>query len=115
MYNLVWNMEIYDYTTSGGKNLITYYIDGLPESERLEIYDIRDEIRETGLDAFEKLNTRQLRGKLWEIKASQTRIMYVIMNKKEVAFLHICKKQKGKAEKQEIKKAISRAKREGLV
>ena len=108
-------MEIYDYETSGGKNLITAFIDELPKAERLELYDIRKEIRENGLDAFEKLNTRQLRGKLWEIKASQNRVMYVIIDKEGVAFLHICKKQKGKAEKQEIEKALKRAKIEGLL
>ncbi len=108
-------MEIYDYKTAGGKNLITEYIDELPKSEKLELYDIRNEIRKSGLDAFEKLNTRQLRGKLWEIKSSQTRIMYVIINENGVAFLHICKKQKGRAEKQELEKAIKRAKNEGLL
>jgi phage-related protein len=108
-------MEIFDYAILGGKNLIIDYIDSLPASERLELYDIRNEIRESGLDAFEKLNTRQLRGKLWEIKASQTRIMYIVISTNGVAFLHICKKQKGKAEKQEIEKAIQRAKREGLM
>lgn len=30
-------------------------------------------------------------------------------------FLNICRKQKGKAEKQELQKAINRAKREGLL
>ena len=108
-------MEIYDYVTSGGKNLIIEYIDGLPNAEKLELYDIRNEIRRNGLDAFEKLNTRQLRGKLWEIKVSQTRIMYVVIDRDVVAFLHICKKQKGRAEKQEINKAINRAKRERLM
>ncbi|ADL34898.1 hypothetical protein bpr_I2165 [Butyrivibrio proteoclasticus B316] len=108
-------MDIFDYATAGGKNLITEYIDELLIAERLEIYDIRNEIRDKGLDAFEKLNTRQLRGKLWEIKSSQTRIMYVVINQDGVAFLHICKKQKGKAEKLEIDKAIRRAKREGLL
>ncbi|SCY69606.1 type II toxin-antitoxin system RelE/ParE family toxin [Butyrivibrio sp. INlla14] len=108
-------MEIFDYVTLGGKNLIIDYIDSLPASERLELYDIRNEIRESGLDAFEKLNTRQLRGKLWEIKASQTRIMYIVISTNGVAFLHICKKKKGKAEKKEIEKALSRAKREGLM
>ena len=108
-------MTIYDYMTSGGKNVITEYIDALPKTERLEIYSIRDEIEEAGFDAFEKLNTRQLSGKLWEIKASQNRIMYVIIDNDAVAFLHICKKQKGKAEKQELDTAIKRAKREGLM
>ena len=82
---------------------------------RAEILDVRQEIMEHGLDAFEKLNTRQLRGKLWEIKISQNRVMYVIINQDAVAFLHICKKQKGKAEKFEIDKAEKRAKREGLM
>ena len=108
-------MDIYDYQTEGGKNLITEYIDKLPRMERLELYDIRNEIRETGFDAFEKLNTRQLHGKLWEIKSMQTRVMYVIIDKDSVAFLHICKKQKDRAEKQELDKAIRRAKAEGLL
>ena len=108
-------MTIYDYTTSGGKNVILEYIDELPPAERLELYDIRNEIRESGLDAFQKLNTRQLRGKLWEIKVAQTRVMYVILDKDGVVFLHICKKQKGKAEKQELEKALNRAQREGIL
>ena len=108
-------MDIYDYTIRGGKNVITNYIDKLSAKERLEIYDIRQEIRKHGMDAFEKIDTRQLRGKLWEIRVSQTRIMYVIVDTNGVAFLHICKKQKGKAEKQEIEKALERAKRENLI
>lgn len=108
-------MDIYDYSTSGGKNLITDYIDSLPKNERLAIYDIRKEIRKNGYNAFEKLNTRQLQGKLWEIKYSQTRIMYIIVSSESVYFLHICKKQKGKAEKMELQKAVSRAKAENLM
>ena len=87
----------------------------LTKQEQLEIYDTREEIRNSGMDAFEKLNTRQLRGKLWEIEISQNRIMYVIINREAVAFLHICKKQKGKAEKQDLDKALSRAHKEGLL
>ena len=108
-------MEIYDYTTSGGKNVIIDYIDKLPNAERLAIYDIREHIRKNGLVAFEDLNTRQLQGKLWEIKVSQTRIMYVVINSDGVAFLHICKKQKGKAELIDLRKAISRGRREGIL
>ena len=108
-------MKIIDYQTSGGKNVIKAFTDRLPEVQRSEILDVRQEISEHGLDAFEKLNTRQLRGKLWEIKISQNRVMYVIISKEVVAFLHICKKQKGKAEKFEIDKAEKRAIREGLM
>lgn len=108
-------MIIFDYATDGGKNLIIEYIKGLPVREQLEIYCIREEIEKSGLDAFEKIHTRQLRGKLWEIKVTQTRIMYVIINRDSVAFLHICKKQKGKAEKKEIETALKRAKSEDLI
>ena len=108
-------MTIYDYCTEGGKNLILEYILSLPKNQQVAIIDVRNEIEKNGLEAFQKLNTRQLRGKLWEIKISQTRIMYVVVNAEEVCFLHICKKQKGKAEKQELEKAITRAKIEGLM
>jgi len=107
-------MNIIDYCTNGGKNLIVEYIDSLEASEKLSIYDIREKIRQQGLSAFSDLNTRQLKGKLWEIKYSQTRIMYVIINTDGVYFVNICKKEKGRAEKKEIRKAIQRAKEGGL-
>ena len=48
-------MEIYDYHSSGGKNVIISYVSKLTKAEQLEIYDVRAEIRKSGLDAFEKL------------------------------------------------------------
>jgi hypothetical protein len=41
--------------------------------------------------------------------------MYVIVNKENVHFLHACKKQKGKAEKYELNKAVGRAKEQNLL
>jgi hypothetical protein len=41
--------------------------------------------------------------------------MYVIFDKDAVHFLHACKKQKGKAEKFELGKAINRAKERNLL
>jgi phage-related protein len=70
--------------------------------ERREIYKIRHDIILHGLTAFSELNTRQLRGKLYEIKHSDNRIMYVIKDGDNVYFLHACQKQKGKAEKYEL-------------
>ena|GEM_PF-4308985 len=32
-------MRIFDYCSSGGKNLITTYIDSLPDRQKLEIYE----------------------------------------------------------------------------
>ena len=103
-------MKIHDYYTVGGKNLIKEYIATRPAHERDAIYDIRHNIVKNGFLAFQELNTRQLRGKLYEIKYSANRIMYVIKDGENVYFLHACAKQKGKAEKFELEKAISRAK-----
>lgn len=107
-------MRIHDYHTAAGKNLIKEYLGYLPKTEMYIGYHIRHMIGSKGLVAFDDLDTRQLRGKLWEIKFSQNRIIYVIADKDNVHMLHACKKQKGKAEKFEIDTAIKRAKEQGL-
>jgi len=103
-------MDIHDYTTVGGKNLIKEYIGTRPMEERRELYKIRHDIILNGLAAFQELNTRQLRGKLYEIKHGSNRIMYVIKDGENVYFLHACQKQKGRAEKFELETALQRAK-----
>jgi len=108
-------MKILDYHTDGGKNLIKEYLSSLPIPERTYGYGIRHKIIKEGVNAFEGLDTRQLLGKLWEIKFFDNRIMYIIFNKNTVHFLHACKKQKGKAEKFELDKAIARAKKLNLL
>jgi phage-related protein len=108
-------MKIHDYETESGKNLIKEYLHNLPRDEQLEGYRIRHNIMRFGLEAFPLLDTRQLFGKLWEIKFSGNRIMYVIADEKSVYFLHACQKQKGKAEKYELDKAIKRAKKRNLL
>jgi len=107
-------MVIHDYTTSGGKDLIKEYISTRPMNERREIYKIRHDIILNGFSAFQELNTRQLRGKLYEIKHSDNRIMYVIRDGDNVYFLHACQKQKGKAERFEIDLALQRARELGV-
>jgi len=107
-------MEILDYRTAGGKNVIFEYINSLPKKERAEGIRIRHTIRRKGLVAFDELDTRQLKGKLWEIKFYDNRIMYVLFDGNSVYFLHACQKQKNKAEKFELEKAIKRAKEAGL-
>jgi phage-related protein len=67
-----------------------------------------------GLLALEELDTRQLVGKLWEIKFSKNRIMYIIADNDNIYMLHACKKQKGKAEQFEVDTAKRRAKESGL-
>jgi hypothetical protein len=108
-------MEIHDYCTEGGKNLIKEFISSLSVTERTYGYGIRHKIIKEGMKAFEGLDTRQLFGKLWEIKFFDNRIMFVILDKNSVHFLHACKKQKGKAEKFELDKAVGRAKERNLL
>ncbi|MCL1999634.1 MAG: type II toxin-antitoxin system RelE/ParE family toxin [Turicibacter sp.] len=107
-------MRIIDYKTKGGKNVIKEYLDKLPEKDKIAGYDIRRAIRKQGDTALKALNTRQLKGKLWEIKFSSNRIMYITADQHKIYFLHICKKQKQKAEKGNLNKAIKRAKEIGL-
>ena len=108
-------MNIHDYHTDGGKNLIKEYLSLLPVDERRIGYSIRHNLILYGLQALEQLNTRQLQGKLWEIKFSKNRIMYVLKDDDNIYFLHACKKQKGKAERFELNKAIQRAKEVNLL
>ena len=108
-------MNIHDYYTDGGKNLIKEYLSSLPVPERTYGYAIRHKIIKDGISAFDGLDTRQLFEKLWEIKFFKNRIMYIIRDENNVHFLHACKKQKGKAEKFELNKAIERSKKLNLL
>jgi len=99
-------MNVYTYTTKGGKDLIKEYLDNLPKSEEVEGYFILESLEKHGVAFLENINTRQLGNKLWEIKYYRhNRIFYVLVNEDNIYLLHACKKQKGKAEKHELKKA----------
>ena len=107
-------MRIYDYITRGGKNVIKEYLNSLPKDEKEEGYNIRHNLSLNGIEYLHKLNIKPLRGKLWEIKFSKNRIMYVLADNENIYFFHACQKQKGKAEKFELDTAIKRAKEEGF-
>ena len=108
-------MKIFDYTTTGGKNLITTYIDKLPSTQRASIYFIRQKIEEDGMMALKTIDTKQLYKKIYEIRISNERIAYILIDSDNVFFLHIFKKQKGKTGKNDKDIAIKRAKEEGLL
>jgi len=104
-------MNVHHYETSGGKDLIFEYIDELSKNERAEGLTILGKLGDEGLEALDVLNTRQLRAKLWEIKFyDDNRIMYVVADGNNMYLVHACKKQKGRAEKFELEKAIKRVK-----
>lgn len=105
-------LNIHTYQTSGGKDLIIEYLDNLPQNESAEGYYIIEQLEKRGIDFLQMLNTRQLSGKLWEIKfRKNNRVMYILLDKDNMYLLHACKKQKGKAEKFELNKAKRRAKK----
>jgi phage-related protein len=111
---IILNMNVWDYETNGGKDLINEYLDNLPCDESAEGYRIKQLLEDEGLSALNLLITRQLKNKLWEIKFNyKDRFMYVIADKDNFYILHACKKQKGKAEKVELNRAIKRAKELG--
>ena len=108
-------MNIFEWQTSGGKNEIEEYFNNTTLYEKAEYYKVKNAIETQGYKAFSKLDARQLKGKLWEIKISKNRIMYIIASVDAVYFIHVCKKQKGKAQKHELETAIKRAKSEELI
>ena len=104
-------MNVFTYTTLGGKDLIRDFLDSLPKREIAEGYFILQELENQGVEFLKTLNTRQLERKLWEIKFPRhNRIFYVLVDEENIYLLHGCKKQKGKAEKFELEKARKRAK-----
>lgn len=101
-------MNVHRYTTKGGKDLIKDYIDNLEVDAKAESYKIQKLIEDHGLNALKELNTRQLFKKLWEIKFSDNRLMYIVADENNFYIIHACKKQKTKAEKKDIDKAKKR-------
>ena len=104
-------MNILSYVTSGGKDLIIEYLNNLPKAEMAEGYYILEMLELEGIKYLNTLDTRQMEGKIWEIKFRRhNRIFYVLLNEDNLYLLHACKKQKGKAESFELNKAKNRAK-----
>lgn len=104
-------MKLLTYHTSGGKDLIIEFLDSLPKDEAALGYAILEMLADRGFEALEALDTRQIRGKLWEIKfRRKNRIFYAVVESGCVYLLHACKKQKGKAETHEIQTALQRMK-----
>jgi hypothetical protein len=80
-------LKLLTYCTIGGKDL--------PKDESALGYAIINSLSEYGFDALEGLETRQIKGKLWEIKfRRQNRIFYVVVENGYVYLVDACKKLK---------------------
>ncbi len=85
------------------------FLDQLQKQSRAEVYAVLEDVKEYGLKA-PLVSMRQIQGKLWEIRISQTRIFYVMIEREMMILLHAYKKQGQKAPRHEIETALRRMK-----
>jgi len=100
-------LQIRRYTRASGRSPVDAYLDGLPLAERAEVFAILEDLRRYGL-AAPLVSMRQIRGKLWELRISRTRIFYVVVVGDTMVLLHAYKKQGQKAPTREIETASRR-------
>ena len=100
-------MIIRRYTTARGRSPIDEYLDGLPAAEAAKVAAVLESIRQEGL-AAPLVSMRQIRGKLWELRISQSRIFYVVVVGDTMVLLHAYKKQGQRAPAREIETAGQR-------
>ncbi len=97
-------MKISFYRTAGGASPVEKYLVDLDSKERAAVADALKAIELSGLHAA-GVRTRQIKRKLWEIKASQQRVFYVVVMGGEIVLLHAAKKEGQKADRQDVETA----------
>lgn len=95
------------YRTSSGASPVEKYLDGLDANEASRVAAALRDIQTNGLDA-ETVSFRQIDGKLWELRPSQQRVFYVVVEGPGLVLLHAYKKQGQRAPPREIAVARKR-------
>ena len=104
-------MNVYHYTTAGGKDLILDYINSLSKEEIIDGLSVLEKFEKDELDT---LSIKTWQGKISEIYFyKHNRLFYVIVDGKDAYMLHACRKQKNKTEKHDSEIIIKRAKELG--
>ena len=104
-------MNVYTYTTSGGKDLILGYIMSLSKIEIVDGLSVLEKFEKNQMD---QLNVKPWKGKVWEVYFyKHNRIFYVIVEDNDIYLLHACRKQKNKTEAADSEIVIKRAKELG--
>ena len=98
------SVKITFYRTAGGASPVEKYLVDLDSKERAAVADALKAIEISGLRAA-GVRTRQIKGKLWEIKASQQRVFYVVVMGGEMVLLHAAKKEGQKADRGDVETA----------
>jgi len=81
----------------------------LSKPERARLLEALDQVERQGFNAA-RIQFRKIEGKLWEIKASAHRVLYVVIDRDEMVLLHVYKKQGQKLPAKERDIAIQRMK-----
>jgi len=104
-------MKVTFYQKQSGKNPVAEFLNDLPSDEIARIAGGLKNIEELGFDS-PRVQFRQIKGSLWEIKIKTSRsgyrFFYVCIQKEIIVLLHAYKKQSQKAPKQEIELAEKR-------
>lgn len=105
------NMKIKFYQKQSGKNPVEEFLNNLPSDEMARIVGCLKNIEELGFDS-PRVEFRQIKDSLWEIKIKTSRsgyrIFYVCIHNETMVLLHAYKKQSQKAPKQQIDLAKKR-------
>jgi phage-related protein len=100
-------MEVRFYRAASGAEPVREYLRGLSLDERRMVGAALRALQTSGLTA-PGLVTRQLDGKLWEIKASDQRVFYCVAVGPVVWLLHAYRKASQKAPRRELVLAKAR-------
>jgi len=104
-------MNVYNYTTSGGKDLILDYILSLNKNEIVDGLSVLEKFENDELD---QLDIRPWKGKICEVHFyKHNRVFFIAIENKDLFVLHACRKQKNKTEKNDSEIVIKRAKELG--
>ncbi len=99
--------QIQFYFDSRGRAPVMEYIDDLPKAERADAIQAIDLLWDAGVYLMAP-HSRQVEGRLWELKAGQTRIFYFAAIGRRFFLLHAFKKQSQKTPRREIETATRR-------
>lgn len=104
-------MEIVFFVKNNNRCPVKEFIENLEVNDRAKILACLKNIEELGFDC-PRVEFRQIRGQLWEIKIRSSsagfRIFYVAFRTKTLVLLHAYQKQSKKAPKNEIETALQR-------
>ena len=97
------------YADASGHKPVADYLRALPAPERARLAEALWRIQAYGLSGS-GVATRQLEGKLWEVKVSAQRAFYVLVTSEEMVVLHAYTKKSQRAPRSEIDLALRRMK-----